>query len=218
MSLYVACIGGKQNFGSHNSDSCLDVVDLSTMTAKTAFKAGVANGASDQADFRDITFANDGTAYVLTGRYNADFETLTGTLYKTSAAAILAQAASNQPALLSQVAVPTVSLQNISGFFWAILYENGLAARNDRLWFARGNDVAVYNPPPGSTQAQPFAALTPERNLGLANLNSVAPFWEAVPARNAFRSTPRSLASHGRMARQARETALAYKAGQEARE
>ena len=64
--LYVACIGGKQNFGSHNPDSCLDVVDLSNMTAKTAFKAGAANGTSDQADFRDITFSNDGTAYILT--------------------------------------------------------------------------------------------------------------------------------------------------------
>lgn len=215
--LYVACIGGKQNFGSHNPDSCLDVVDLSTMTAKTAFKAGAANGTSDQADFRDITFSNDGTAYILTGRYNADYETLSGTLYKTSAAAILAQAAANQPALLSQVAVPAINLQKTSGFFWVILYENGLAASNDRLWFARGNDIAVYNLPPGSTQAQPFAALTPEQNLGLANLNSVAPFWEAVPVRRAYRSAPRSLASHSRMAKQARESALAYKAEQEAK-
>ncbi|WP_312421259.1 hypothetical protein [Anaerospora hongkongensis] len=216
--LYVACIGGKQNFGSHNPDSCLDVVDLSTMTAKTAFKAGAANDTSDQADFRDITFGNDGTAYILTGRYNADFETLSGMLYKTSAADILARAAANQPALLSQAAVPAVSLENMSGFFWAILYDNGAAAGNDRLWFARGNDVAVYNPPPGSTQAQPFVSLTPERNLGLANLNSVAPFWEAVPVRRAYRSAPRSLASHSRMAKQAREAALVCKAGKEQKE
>ncbi|WP_333594673.1 hypothetical protein [Anaerospora hongkongensis] len=216
--LYVACIGGRQNFGSHNPDSCLDVVDLSTMTAKTAFKAGVANGTSDQADFRDITFSNDGTAYILTGRYNADYETLSGTLYKTSAAAIQAQAAAAQPALLSLVAVPAVNLQNMSGFFWAVLYENGAAAANDRLWFARGNDVAVYNLPPGSIQAQPFAALTPEQNLGLANLNSVAPFWEAVPVRRASRPAPRSLTSHGRMAKQAREDALAYKAERDSKE
>ena len=216
--LYVACIGGKQNFGSHNPDSCLDVVNLNTMTAKTAFKAGAANGASDQADFRDITFSNDGTAYILAGRYNDDFETLTGTLYKTSAAAILAQAAANQPALLSQAAIPAINLQNTSGFFWAILYENGLAASNDRFWFARGNDIAVYNLPPGSTQAQPFTALTPEQNLGLANLNSVAPFWEAVPVRRAYRSAPRSLASHSRMAMQAREAALAHKAEQAVKE
>ena len=142
---------------------------------------------------------------------------MSGTLYRTSAADILAQAAANQPALLSQIAVPAVNLQNTSGFFWAILYENGLAASNDRLWFARGNDIAVYNLPPGSTQDKPFTTLTPERNLGLANLNSVAPFWEAVPVRRAFRSAPRSLASHSRMARQAREAALAYKAEQEAK-
>lgn len=109
-------------------------------------------------------------------------------------------------------------LQNTSGFFWAILYENGLAASNDRLWFARGNDLAVYNLPLGSTQAQPFAALTPEQNLGLANLNSVAPFWEAVPVRRAYRSAPRSLASHSRMAKQAREAALAYRVGRETKE
>ncbi|WP_312561107.1 hypothetical protein [Anaerospora sp.] len=216
--LYVACIGDRQNFGSHNPDSCLDVVDLSTMTAKTAFKAGAANGTSDQADFRDITFSNDGTAYILTGRYNVDYETLTGTLYKTSAAAILAQAAANQPALLSQVAIPAINLQNTSGFFWAILYENGLAANNDRLWFARGNDIAVYNLPPGSTQAQPFTTLTPGQNLGLANLNSVAPFWEAVPVRRASRPAPRSLASHSRMAKQAREAALVCKAGKAQKE
>jgi hypothetical protein len=211
-NIYIPCIGGPQNFGSHNPDSRLDIVDLNTMTARTVFQAGPANGTSDQFDFRDIVIGNRGDVYILAGHYNDDYATFRGRVYKTTAAVLQLQVnSSSTPALLSQLAEAVDVMAAAPGFFWALLYENALPVSNDRLWFVRGNQIDVYNPPPVSLQSDPFRTLTPAADLGLTNINSVTPFWQPPLTRGAPQRSSRTLAAQARLAWQAREAAITCK-------
>lgn len=208
-NIYIPCGGGPQRFGRHNPDSCLDIVDLNTMTCRTAFQAGPADGAGDQFDFRDIVIGNRGDTYILVGHYNADYATFRGRVYKTTAAVLQLQVQSaSPPARLSQVAETVDEMAAAPGFFWALLYEDALPVNNDRLWFVRGNQIDLYNPPPDSPGDAPFRTLTPAADLGLAHIHSLTPLWPPPLTRSTPGRSPRPLAAQARLARQARAAAL----------
>ncbi|QDR78895.1 hypothetical protein [Sporomusa termitida] len=208
-NIYVPCIGGPQHFGRHNPDSRLDIVDLSTMTARTVFQAGPAGSTSDQLDFRDIVIGNRGDTYILAGRYNEDYATFRGRVYKTTAAVLQLQVNSSPaPALLSQLTEAVDEMAAAPGFLWALLYENALPVNNDRLWFVRGNQIDIYNPPPASLKDAPCRTLRPAADLGFANINSVTPLWQPPLIRSTQHQASRSLAAQARLAWQARAAAL----------
>ncbi len=203
-NIYIPCLGGPQHFGSHNPDSRLDIVNLSAMTARTVFQAGLANGPSDQFDFRDLVIGNRGDVYILTGNCNADYATFRGQVYKTTAAVLQMQ--SNfavTPALLSQLAEAVDVMTDAPGFFWALLYENALPAINDRFWFVRGNQIDIYSPPPASRNDTPCRTLTPATDLGLVNIDAVTPLWEPPLTRSIPYRGARTPVAQARLARQA---------------
>lgn len=137
--LYIAAIGGAQgSSGTPNPNSCVQKIAIS----------GALSGASvtpvlTQSDFayeyRDISFDASGNAYVLVGTYNSSWN-LAGKLVKVTAFSPLAS-----------TDVDTFS--TAPGYFWSAQY----TADNNRIWFARGNAIRVYD---ASAFATPAATLT----------------------------------------------------------
>jgi hypothetical protein len=76
-------------------------------------------------EFRDIGFDNSGKAYVFAGTFNTNWN-MDGLLFSTT----------NFSALTT---IDTVT--NVSGYFWSAQH----TPDNDRVWFARGNEVYVYD-------------------------------------------------------------------------
>lgn len=137
--IYIAAIGGAQgSSGTPNPNSCVQKIAIS----------GALSGASvtpvlTQSDFayeyRDISFDAGGNAFVLMGTYNSSWN-LAGKLVKVTAFSPLAS-----------TDVDTFS--TAPGYFWSAQY----TADNNRIWFARGNAIRVYD---ASAFATPAATLT----------------------------------------------------------
>lgn len=137
--IYIAAIGGAQgSSGTPNPNSCVQKIAIS----------GALSGASvtpvlTQSDFayeyRDISFDAGGNAYVLVGTYNSSWN-LAGKLVKVTAFSPLAS-----------TDVDTFS--TAPGYFWSAQY----TADNNRIWFARGSAIRVYD---ASAFATPAATLT----------------------------------------------------------
>lgn len=141
-SLYVASIGGPQQSGTYNPDSRLQSLplDLASVTDR------MSPSANRPYEFRDITF-NGTRAYVLVGTYNSNWN-MDGLLFSTT----------------NFTATPTIdTISDEAGYFWSTQY----TADNNRLWYAHGNSIRVYDagngpvPPPAQTPAE----------LGMANLS-----------------------------------------------
>jgi hypothetical protein len=125
--LYVPAIGGLQQEGKANEESCLFIVyideDGDLASSKVVLPSGVTG------DFRDIAVAND-EAYALTGFYNTNYELLQGKLYRT-------------PVSNLEAASPDAwtEMQGISqaGYLWGIHAEE-----NQRFWFVKGQRIQVF--------------------------------------------------------------------------
>lgn len=197
--LYVACLGGKQQENFPNDlESRLNVINPSSMAVTTPFITDVNGSPSIPGDFRDITFSDNGDAYLLIGYYNNTYSALNYQLYKTTATLIN----SGSPSLGTKIFDTTAA-----GFLWATLYQD---ATNDLFWFVKGNEIEILQAPLTTTPTS-VDTLTPSA-LGdsptNANLNSVTPLW--APSAVALRAVgpaaaSRSLAAHARLAREARQ-------------
>ncbi|WP_371377453.1 hypothetical protein [Sporomusa aerivorans] len=124
--LYVCSIGGKQGGGAPNPNSKLDVIDL----ANTGDPTGLAFTTAFMADeivgeLRDITFTNDGNAYVLAGHYLADYTNFNGHVLQFPAANV-------EPEYLTGIYFFPTIFPN-QGAVFAVL-----ANDNNRIWLARG--------------------------------------------------------------------------------
>jgi hypothetical protein len=187
--LYVASVGGYQGTG-YNKTSSIQSIPYSS-TLRTATISTVMSPSSTYPyNFLDVSF-DGATAFVLMGAYNADFE-LSGVLLKTT----------------NFSTFNTIdSFTSIPYYYWAAQYTSD----NNRLWYARGNQIWVYN---ASNTSSPVAELTlsagsllsnnePEPYNNISNFSIVDP-----PSRKTLRGYRSPIqASHSEWA--ARSRALA---------
>ncbi|MDR1227976.1 MAG: hypothetical protein LBK55_02995 [Azoarcus sp.] len=124
--LYIAAIGGRQVEGSYNANSRLQKIAYATADLTTATVTDVFSPSTTYPyEVRDISFKG-GKAFILMGAYNSNWK-MTGKLLSTSD-------------FLNFATVNDFS-SGVSGYFWAAQYTGD----NDRLWFAQGNDVKIYD-------------------------------------------------------------------------
>lgn len=140
--LYVAAIGGAQgSSGTPNAASRLQSIPYGATTLGTATVTDVMKpnnaGGTYPYEFRDISF-NGGTAYVLMGTYNASWN-LAGMLVSTTD-------------FVNFTVIDDFS-SGASGYFWMAQY----TADNDRLWYAKGNRIVLYD---ASSTGTPVATMS----------------------------------------------------------
>ena len=130
--LYVCSIGGKQGGGTPNPDSKLDVINLADTSDPTGLAFTKAFMASDLIpilgegpELRDITFTNDGNAYVLAGNFDANYENLIGYVLQFPAGDVV-------PDYLTGIYFFPTTFPS-KGSVFAVL-----ANDNNRIWLARG--------------------------------------------------------------------------------
>lgn len=123
--IYVAGIGGPQNGGSYSKASRLQKILHGSANLRTAEVTDVLKPSKQNPyEIRDISFRGN-RAYVLLGAYDSGF-TLQGKLVSTTDFA----------------ALKTVDdfTSGAPGYFWGAQY----TPQNNRLWYARGNEIRVY--------------------------------------------------------------------------
>lgn len=125
--LYVAAIGGSQgSSGTPNPASCLQKIAYAASPLNAAVVTDVMSpSVAYPYEFRDISFKG-ARAFILMGTYNSSWQ-LAGKLVSTTD-------------FLTFTTANDFS-GGAAGYFWSAQY----TADNDRLWFARGNQVLVYN-------------------------------------------------------------------------
>jgi hypothetical protein len=133
--LYVASIGGYQGTGYNTTSSIQSIAYGSTL--RTATVSTVMSPSSTYPyNFLDISF-DGSTAFVLMGAYNASYN-ITGVLLKTT----------------NFTTFTTLNgFTNIPYYYWSAQYTSD----NNRLWFARGNEIWVYD---AARTGTPVAELT----------------------------------------------------------
>jgi hypothetical protein len=125
-SLYVAAIGGPQQSGTYNADSRLQSLPLSFVPS--SIPANLLQPDDDNFPFeiRDITFKGS-MAYVFAGKYDANWN-MDGLLFSAPATDFDDRSDIDEPS-------------GEPGYFWSVQY----TADNNRLWYARGNPIRVYD-------------------------------------------------------------------------
>jgi hypothetical protein len=139
--LFVPCIGGMQHIdGTDNgANSSLSMVDITSgLGSEQKSYVGKAND-SDFYDFRDITIASDGSAYILTGDYNASAE-MYWKLYMTTASALITLANTGSPGNISNRLLVKDD-HHANAYFWAI----GIckAGTDEYLIFGKGSAIGT---------------------------------------------------------------------------
>lgn len=146
--LYLAAIGGAQgSSGTPNPNSRVQKISIAG-ALDTATVTSVLTQSDFAYEYRDISFDASGNAYVLMGTYNSSWN-LAGKLVKVTAFSPL-------------VSADVDTFSTTPGYFWSAQY----TADNDRIWFARGNAIRVYD---ASSFATPAATLTLSVNDLLTN-------------------------------------------------
>jgi hypothetical protein len=135
--LYIACLGGRQNGGSPNTNSSLDKIAYGTSPLNGASVTQPVTYASVGYEIRDISF-NGSTAYLLVGSYNASY-VMQGKLLQSTTA-------------FASFATINDFSAGAAGYYWAAQYID-----NNRILFARGNEILYYN---ASSTGTPMATLT----------------------------------------------------------
>ena len=190
--LYVCSLGGMQNAGSGNADTNLRIVDLANFTQGGVTKVTLANP-TQKGDFRDISILDADNVYIFAGHYDSGFAKLVGSVYHTTIADITA------PANWTEVVAV-----NDPGYLW------GIHADGSRLWFVKGTPIAVYDGTPTTavTASRTFS-ITEMSDYTGGNLNSACFIAPSIPATRGLNLAvaSKSLASHIRLAKEARELA-----------
>lgn len=190
--LYVCSLGGMQNAGSGNADTNLCIVDLNNFTQNGVTTVQIANP-TQKGDFRDISIVNENHVYIFAGHYNGNFSSLIGSIYHTSLSNI------TSPATWTEI----ISV-NSAGYLW------GIYADGSRLWFIQGTPIVVYNGTPSTAVSadKTFHILEMSDYQG-GHLNSACFIAPSLPTLFGVRMSvsSKSLASHIRLAKEARELA-----------
>ncbi len=196
--LYVCSLGGMQNAGSGNAETKLSIIDLSNFTQAGVTHVTIDNPTTN-GDFRDISIVNDNHVYLFLGHYDVSFGNLVGGVYHTTLANLTTP--SNWTKIIDV---------NSMGYLW------GIHADGYRLWFVKGTPIDVFDGTPTATvTASKSFSITDMSDFNGGNLNSacfIAPdvVTGAGKLKAAGVSAPsasKSLASHIRLAREARELA-----------
>jgi len=152
--LYVCAIGGSQVAGSYNAASRLQKIDRTAANLSTATVTDVLSpSATLPYEFRDISFKG-GTAYLLVGAFNSSWQ-MAGKLLSTTN--------------FSTFTTINDFSTGAAGYFWSAQY----TADNDRIWFARGNQILVYT---AASPASPAATL----NLTAGSLISSGQLYDNI--------------------------------------
>ncbi|AVQ21302.1 hypothetical protein [Fusobacterium necrophorum] len=190
--LYVCSLGGMQNAGSGNADTNLCIVDLNNFTQDNVTTVQIANP-TQKGDFRDISIVNENHVYIFLGHYTAGFSGFTASVYHTSLSNI------TSPATWTEI----ISL-NASGYLW------GIYADGSRLWFIQGTPIAIYNGTPSTAvSADKTFHILDMSDYDGGHLNSACFIAPSLPMLFGVRMSvsSKSLASHIRLAKEARELA-----------
>lgn len=168
--LLLTAIGGPQQANTWNPDSHIQKVAQSGLAVTNLLKAAASSSdpVTDQFDFRALTFSADGShAYILTGKYNTGFTTMNWRLYHTTMSTLTG--ADND--LINDIIPTTVdNASSTSGYLWALLYSESTV----KTWFARGNDLAIYDQSVTGGLVGNAAAIASLTTLGSgAYLNSI---------------------------------------------
>ncbi len=160
--IYVTSIGGKQNYGSFNTDSKVEMVDTSTMEVTELLK-GTDMSAQYPGwafDFHDIVFS-DTDAFILAGAYDNSGFTFESRIFKVSVADLNAKKLGNEFADSSNM-----------GWTWGLDYDH---VANQLMCFA-GFQLNFYNPD-DANDMQVVDSMTAKGNLysATAILESIIP-------------------------------------------
>jgi hypothetical protein len=131
-SFYIASIGGPQgSSGQGNPNSKLQSLPTTftnrTPASSVLVPSQLPSGAVKSLEFRDVSLDGSGNFYIFVGTYNASWN-MDGFIYRAALAT---------PTTLTQFA----AVSNVPGYFWSAQY----TPDNDRVWFAHGNDIYVYD-------------------------------------------------------------------------
>ena len=188
--LYACSLGGMQQIGRGNANTNICIVDLNNFTQSSVVTVNFADPIT-QGDFRDISIVNDDNVYIFAGHYGSDYVNFTGRVYHTTLAN-----------LTNPLFWTTIITVNDPGYLWGI-YADGY-----RLWFVKGTPIAVYDGTPSSAvTANKVFSITDMSDYEGGNLNSacfIAPNKTTALRGISSLSAPKSLASHIRLAREAR--------------
>lgn len=190
--LYVCSLGGMQNAGSGNADTNLCIVDLTNFTQTGVTTVTITNP-TQKGDFRDISILDANNVYIFAGHYDSGFANLVGSVYHTTLANI------TTPANWTEVVAV-----NDPGYLW------GIHADGSRLWFVKGTPIAVYDgTPTTAVTANRTFSITEMSDYTGGNLNSACFIAPSIPTTRGLNLAvaSKSLASHIRLAKEARELA-----------
>jgi len=135
--LYVASIGGEQSAGSYNTASAIQKIPYASLSSVSSV---MSPSSTRPYNFLDISFntnTSPATAYILMGAYNSSYA-MNGVLLSTTDFSTF-------------TTIDTIS--SAAGYYWAAQY----TSVNNRIWYARGNPIWVYD---ASSTSTPVAQLT----------------------------------------------------------
>ena len=153
-NLYVASIGGRQGQSSPNPNSAIQSIPVGFGDGDPAVHVMSPSDLPTAYEFRDISFDSSGRAYIFAGTYNGNWN-MDGLLFITD--------------FTTNTTITTIS--NVSGYYWSAQYTSD----NNRVWFARGNDVYVYNAtrPTAAPGIQTIATLAGSGGIPYDSLNDL---------------------------------------------
>jgi hypothetical protein len=140
-NIYVASIGGEQTAGSYNTGSAIQSISYSSTLSGVTPTTVMSPSSTYPYNFLDISFNTNpspATAYILMGAYNSGYTGTNGVLLSTTD-------------FTNFTTIDTIS--NAAGYYWAAQY----TTENNRIWYARGNPIWVYD---ASSTSTPVAQLT----------------------------------------------------------
>jgi hypothetical protein len=163
-TLLIPAVGGIQKVGSTNgtASNITSVDAFATPWPATAPRLITGDRTPRPSPAYDIHAiaaplrgGDEGVVYILTLEYGVGYNGTDWALYKTTVSNLLSK--SQTP--ISSAGFTRVEgvVGDTAGYFWSILYENGTAAANDRLWFFRGSPLLVT---PASAYLSPQPAPT----------------------------------------------------------
>lgn len=192
-NLYVTALGGAQWNSTPivwNEASRIQRVALANLAVTNLVRPSTVAEASanNMFDIRSLAILSDGTAYILTGSYNASF-VLSGRLWVTTISDLDSASNSLISAVSGVVLVDT--LANVSGFLWALLPADDIGL----VWGMLGNTLSVYSDSGISGSAISAGTASQWGATGSPSFNAIALAMPSITRRLKAGSAPASIKS-----------------------